>query len=165
MICPSEVLWQWNDLAGGVVRYLWGGKLKNKTYLLTKSLYVWETRDWASDRAAPVALRCDGATLCQRLPSRLIIWLAALTKMVERRARSLSDPLRLLVPFTVNASSWLHCVITTDWALLCYCDESLCRFITAVIKASSHLLLMTFGTRTDYGAVYHSHVIQTSEVQ
>lgn len=39
-----------------------------------------------------MALRCDVTTLCQRLPSRLIIWLDALTKMVDQRAQSVTNP-------------------------------------------------------------------------
>lgn len=61
-------------------------KLESETYQFTKRLYVSATRDQEPDSAAPVALRCDVITLCQRLPSRLIIWLAAPTKMVDRRA-------------------------------------------------------------------------------
>lgn len=120
-------------------------------------------REW--DITAPVALRCDVTALCQRLPSRLIIWMAALTKMVDRRAQSLTNPpsgccspSSHLVDFTLYASSWLPWyhyyrpdVIVSVWRIslsVWSCSD----------KASSRLLLMTSGTLRDYGAVNHSDV-------
>lgn len=99
------------------------------------------TRDWEPDSTAPVALRCDVTTLCQRLPSRLIIWLAALTKMVDRRAQSVTNPYEPAIfhPLVWSTSLWMppadfHNVIITDWTLLRLCDKSLCLFVTAKIK-------------------------------
>lgn len=68
------------------------GAEKKEIYLFTKGLCASMTREWEPDSSAPVALRCDLTTLCQRLPSRLIIWLAALTKMVEPWDQPVTNP-------------------------------------------------------------------------
>lgn len=98
------------------------------------------TRVWEPDSGAPVALRCDVTTLCQRLPSRLIIWLAALTKMVDQRAQSVTNPPqaaishplhsgRLQLTSTLLLQAGHYCVSVTNpfvcsellwWSLITY---------------------------------------------
>lgn len=85
----------------------WGGQ-KKEIYLFTKGLCVWMTRDWEPDSSARAALRCDLTTLCQRLPSRLIIWLAALTKMVGPWDQPVTNPCEPTIshPLVCSASLW-----------------------------------------------------------
>lgn len=131
--CGHALMWQkvWQDNWRPFC--LWGENYKIRfVYLITKHLYVSATGDWEPDSGAPVALRCDVTTLCQRLPSRLIIWLAALTKMVDQRTKSVTNPPQAAIFHLLvwSTSLWtpqagFH-VIIMGWTLLCWCDESLC---------------------------------------
>lgn len=132
----------------GVVSYMksylslaWEKKSEYEMYEFTKPLYVSVTGDWEADSAAPVALRCDVITLSQRLPSRLIIWLAALTKTVDQRAQSAANPPQAAVFPSPRLGDFtperLQLIFTLSLLLLAgqYCVMNLyCLLVTAVIK-------------------------------
>lgn len=155
MVCPLRQSHDQIEEIEGAVAVNWCGRRRGKiiareknykirfVYLITQHLYVSTTRDWEPDSRAPVALRCDVTTLCQRLPSRLIIWLAALTKMVDQRTKSVTNPPQAAIfhPLVWLTSLWtppadfhVIIIIIMGWTLLCWCDKSLCLFVTAELK-------------------------------